>query len=139
MTWEVWYAISCIIRSYNKATGTTYVYESQSYRDPITKRPKSHRRCIGKIDPETNEIVPTGKRGRRKKESASVAERDEQAERGSDLHVELDEVNTVLQNEQVKNKELSDEVRKLRYQMKQIETAMESVAKAVDRVLGIFK
>lgn len=57
-----------IIKQYHKDTDTTYVYESTSYWDPDKKQSRSKRKCIGKIDPATGEIVPTGKRGRKKKE-----------------------------------------------------------------------
>lgn len=55
-----------IIKQYHKDTNTTYVYESISYWDAEKQQSRSKRRVIGKLDPETGEIVPTGKRGRRK-------------------------------------------------------------------------
>lgn len=55
------------IRQYHKDTDTTYVYESESYWDPEKKQSRSRRRVIGKIDPATGEIIPTGKRGRKPK------------------------------------------------------------------------
>ena len=55
-----------IVKIHNKARGVTYVYESHSYWDKELKQPRSNRKLIGKVDPETGEIVPTGKRGRRK-------------------------------------------------------------------------
>ena len=131
--------MSCIVRSYNKANNTTYVYESCSYRDPVSKKPRSHRRCIGKLDPTTGQVIPTGKRGRRKKETPPAAESNVENEHGKSSTPELAEVTTRLQDEQAKNKALSDEVRQLRHQMKQIETAMESLAKAVDKILAICK
>ena len=54
-----------IIKQYHKDTDTTYVYESISYWDEEKKQSRSKRRVIGKLDPVTGEIVPTGKRGRR--------------------------------------------------------------------------
>lgn len=57
-----------IVKQYHAASDTTYVYESENYWDPVKKQGRSRRKCIGKIDPETGEIVPTGKRGRKKKE-----------------------------------------------------------------------
>ncbi len=56
-----------IIKLYNKARDVTYVYESFSYWDKDKKQPRSKRKLIGKIDPATGEVVPTGQRGRRKK------------------------------------------------------------------------
>ena len=60
-----------IVKQYHKDTDTTYVYESISYWDAEKGQSRSKRRVIGKIDPETGEIVPTGRRGRTKKEDAS--------------------------------------------------------------------
>ena len=55
-------------RAYNKKTGVTYVYEVlENYWDPELKQPRNKRRLIGKIDPITNEVVPTGRKGPQKK------------------------------------------------------------------------
>lgn len=52
-----------ISRSYNKQNNTTYVYEViENYWDKEKKQPRSKRKLIGKIDPETGEIVPTASR-----------------------------------------------------------------------------
>ena len=59
-----------IIKQYHKDTDTTYVYESISYWDEEKKQSRSKRRVIGKLDPETGEIIPTGKSGRKKGTSA---------------------------------------------------------------------
>ena len=60
-----------IIKQYHKDTDTTYVYESVSYWDEEKKQSRSKRRVIGKLDPETGEIVPTGRRGRRPKDASA--------------------------------------------------------------------
>ena len=70
-----------IIRQYHKDTDTTYVYESISYWDAEKQQSRSKRRLLGKVDPQTGEIIPTGKRGRKKKEAAPA----EQAPAAQDL------------------------------------------------------
>lgn len=60
--------MSCIIKSLDKRTGITYVYESTSYWDKEKKQPRSKRVLIGKVDPKTGETVPTDGRGNRRKE-----------------------------------------------------------------------
>ena len=50
-----------IVKVHNKARNITYVYESISYWDKELKQPRSHRKLIGRIDPETGDIVPTGR------------------------------------------------------------------------------
>lgn len=59
---------TAIIDVRNKERGVTYVYESHSYWDKEKKQPRSHRKLIGRRDPETGEIVPT--RARRKGDGA---------------------------------------------------------------------
>ena len=60
------------VSQYNKKTDTTYIYESESYYDPDKKQSRSRRKLIGKIDKETGEIVPTGKRGPKKKSGSQA-------------------------------------------------------------------
>ena len=55
-------------RAHNKKTGVTYVYEVlDNHWDPQLRQARNKRRLIGKIDPITNEIVPTGRKGPQKK------------------------------------------------------------------------
>ena len=58
-----------IVKQYHADTDTTYVYSSEYYWDPEKKQSRSKRHVIGKIDRETGEIVPTGKRKGRPKKS----------------------------------------------------------------------
>ena len=53
-----------IVYQTDRKTGIKYAYESTSYWDKEKKQPRSRRKYIGKVDPETGEIVPNGKRGR---------------------------------------------------------------------------
>lgn len=43
----------------NKETGVTYVYETNSYWDKEKKQPRNTKVCIGKLDPETGEVIPS--------------------------------------------------------------------------------
>ena len=55
-------------RAHNKKTGVTYVYEVlDNHWDPQLRQARNKRRLIGKIDPITNEIIPTGRKGPQKK------------------------------------------------------------------------
>jgi hypothetical protein len=56
--------MAAIVYQTNKKTGVTYVYESVSYWDKEKKQSRARRKCIGKLDPETKEIIPTRKRTR---------------------------------------------------------------------------
>ena len=69
--------MACIIYQTNKKTGIKYAYRSESYRDPETKKPKSRRTYLGRVDPVTNEIISkanTGKRNRSPVVDGSVSE-----------------------------------------------------------------
>jgi len=59
-----------LVRNTNKKTGVTYVYESESYWDKEKQQARSKRKLIGKVDPETGEIIPTGKHGRKPSQPA---------------------------------------------------------------------
>lgn len=43
----------------NKKTGITYVYENQPYWDKDKQQSRAKRTLIGKLDPQTGELVPT--------------------------------------------------------------------------------
>ena len=59
-----------IIHQYDKRSGLTYAYESHSYWDKEKKMSRAKRTLIGRVDPDTGEIVPTD--GRCKKDKAKV-------------------------------------------------------------------
>ena len=59
-----------IIKQHDKRSGITYAYESHSYWDPEKKMSRAKRKLIGRVDPETGEILPTD--GRNKKTRASA-------------------------------------------------------------------
>ena len=67
-----------IIKQYHKDTDTTYVYDSVSYWDAEKGQSRSKRKLLGKLDPASGELIPTGQRGRKKKERS--AEDPEQVE-----------------------------------------------------------
>ena len=60
-----------IVRQFNKKTQTTYVYSSTSYYRPDKKRCYTKRKLLGKIDPSTGQVVPTGPRGKHKNNQPS--------------------------------------------------------------------
>ena len=54
-----------LVTQTDKRTGITYAYETQYYWDKEKQQSRAKRVCVGKVDPVTNEIIPT--RGRSKK------------------------------------------------------------------------
>ena len=61
-----------IIKQYDKRSGITYVYESHSFWDPDKKMTRAKRTLIGRLNPDTGEVVPTD--GRNRKTKATPAE-----------------------------------------------------------------
>lgn len=59
--------MSCIVYQIDKKSGVKYAYESISYWDKEKKQPRSKRKYLGRVDPETGEIISS----RRKKTSAT--------------------------------------------------------------------
>ena len=53
-----------IIKQFDKRSGITYAYDSKSYYDKEKKCSKAKRTLIGKLDPETGEIIPTDGRNK---------------------------------------------------------------------------
>ena len=51
--------MACIVYQTDKKTGTKFAYESVSYWDKEKKQPRSKRKYLGKVDPETGEIIPS--------------------------------------------------------------------------------
>lgn len=61
-----------IIYQHDKRSGITYAYDSKSYWDKEKKTTRAKRTLIGRLDPETGEIVPTDGRGRKDKLKAET-------------------------------------------------------------------
>ena len=57
-----------IVKSYSKQN-KSYFYEQDYKQNPELGRPEGTRKLIGKLDPETGKMIPTGKRGRPKKQA----------------------------------------------------------------------
>ena len=55
-----------LVKLKDKRTGTTYIYESESYWDKEKKQPRSRRKLIGKLDEETGGDRPHRKKRKEK-------------------------------------------------------------------------
>ena len=60
--------MAAIVYQTNKKTGITYAYESVSYWNKEKQQSRAKRKCIGKVDPSTGQIIPT----RKKKQNVST-------------------------------------------------------------------
>lgn len=63
--------MTSIVYQIDKKTGAKYAFESVSYWDKDKKQPRSKRRYLGKVDPETGEIIPSRGRTVHSEEKAS--------------------------------------------------------------------
>lgn len=111
------------IVKYKNQSGVMYAYEATSQYDPITKQSRPIRKYLGRVDPETGEIVPTtGKRGRPPKsgsESSSVdhsvlpPEQSELIRRLSETETEISELRAKNQELVIENHRLKEFLSKL--------------------------
>ena len=125
-----------LIKQYHRDTNTTYVYSSESYWDPEKKQSRSRRKVVGKIDPETGEMVPTGKRGRKKKAAPDTG-----ADTGrlSDLYEKAGRTAAAREQEildlRSDIKALKEEISVLRSQNKALRNAIEKINSIIGGVL----
>ena len=50
--------MASIIYQTNRKTGAKYAYSQESYWDKSKGQPRSRRTYLGRVDPETGEIIP---------------------------------------------------------------------------------
>lgn len=62
--------MASIVYQTDKRSGLTYAYESAPYWDKEKKQSRAKRTLIGRVHPETRDIIPTDGRGRSKKPSS---------------------------------------------------------------------
>lgn len=97
-----------IVKYKNKKSGTTYVYESESYWDKEKKQPRSRRKLIGKLDDVTGEIIPTGKSGRRR-EFSELEDKSLDPEPITEFLRTLEEKNALIRDLKAENRALKKE------------------------------
>ena len=88
--------MSCIVYQTDKRTGIKYAYESFSYWDKDKQQPRSKRKYIGRVDPETNEIIHTQNKGK-KTNVPSAADKKELSRLYDEVRSKDQEI-SVLQN-----------------------------------------
>ena len=110
-----------IIKQYHADTDTTYVYSSEYYWDPEKKQSRSKRRVIGKIDPETGEVVPTGKkRGRPRKSGPEDADPASSSQPGAPGNIQVpDQKDQVIRELKLALGQKDEQIRSLERQNSQ--------------------
>lgn len=109
-----------IVRYTNKKTGTVTLYESTSHYDPETKQSRPIRKYLGKLDPETGELIPSKKRKKKEEQPPSGS---------SDLKLRnaLQEKTRDCMEKEIRIRELEEELVKLRSSMSRIAIASRSI------------
>ena len=107
-------------------SGVVYVYKSFSYWDKELKQGRSHRKLIGKLDPDTQQIVPTGKRGPHGKRKEADTAAQAVTLQKSTREQELEETVTMLRK---KNDQLE-------YQLKVLRTNLGGALQQLQRCLN---
>ena len=115
-----------IVKSKNKKTGITYVYESESYWDPEKKQPRNNRKLIGKLD-EAGNIVPTGGRGRKRKTEDPVDTRKQKLQ--DDLEASLAYYQNRSRELDTQNALLQNQVRKLEKEKNELLSSLADIMK----------
>ena len=113
-----------IVKGYSKQNDTTYFYEQDYKWNPVTKRPEGTRKLIGKLDPSTGKMIPTGRKGRPKKDSGASASGKEDM-RHARLQGQIDELTRRVQD-------LSSENDDLKLQVKRYEKKIQAIVKAIN-------
>ncbi len=118
--------MASIVYRTNKETGTVYAYSSESYRDPVTKKPRNKRTYLGRIDPETQRIVPKAEKGKRNRSKLGSVNLEDKvlpvdvADVIARQRAEIDQLNRTI-------KELEEETRQTKKALAKIRDAMSMI------------
>lgn len=107
--------MSCIVYQVNKKTGIKYAYESVSYWDKDLQQPRSKRKYIGRVDPETGEVI--NERKNKSKSSgnpSSEKELERLQKRINDMEETITTLNSEIKSLREKNRVLENKIRKVR-------------------------
>ena len=100
-----------ITKSFNKHTQTYYVYDTSYVWDEAKQKKVQKRQCIGKWDPVTEKIIPTGKRGRPSRFDANIGQTEKTSNRpgGDSRNLQLAKLfNSIATNLNIIQSVLSD-------------------------------
>lgn len=124
--------MSTIIKQLNKKSGVVYCYESESYWVPGVG-PRSRRRCIGRLDPDTGEIVPTGRSGPRKQSQDATSSATQGQDQVSALKAELlrsaeriQQLEQSLAEQVAQNRQLAEQMAKVKVRLEKVLIAFDN-------------
>ena len=119
--------MSCIVYITNKKTNTKYAYRSESYRDPETKQPKSRRTYLGRVDPDTNEIIPKAEKGKRNRNPIGID--------ASPVPVQFSE--NVVPKKSINLDELQRQVELLQKQQDELKSKIKSIDISISNIYSL--
>ena len=103
------------IVKYKNQSGQVYAYEQTSYWDPEKRQSRSKRKLLGRVDPDTGEIIPTEKRrGRPKKSEGSKTADDDLSVKYEAVLSQLQQLQETVTALSSDNKRLLEENRRYR-------------------------
>lgn len=97
-----------IVYQHDKRCGITYAYESYSSWDNEAKKKRFKRKLIGRVDPDTGEIVPTDGRRRHKQGKIKKA-----SDNDPDYKVLYEKLELKCASQEILIKSLQKEISKL--------------------------
>ena len=116
--------MSCIVYQTDHKTGVKYAYESVSYWDKEKKQPRSKRKYIGRVDPETGEII-------KKKEPGAHS-----GDAGERLTKELSELRDRLKEKDQTIAYLKAEIKQKEGENKKLQRTIKSISKLISEELN---
>ena len=90
------YLYMAIVYQHDKRHNVTYVYYSESYYDKEKKQSRSKRTLIGRLDPESKEIVPVRKSKRSKPLPIDILDQLDKENQKEEIHEPSNDQITVL-------------------------------------------
>ncbi|MCC8100989.1 MAG: hypothetical protein LIP11_01585 [Clostridiales bacterium] len=113
-----------ITKSYSKHTGIYYAYDTTYEWDEERQKKVQHKRCIGKYDPITGEIIPNGKVGR---PSGTVC----QPQNGEESKPQISSYNKIDVGA------LADHCEKIEYMLSQLSSEIHDLKDEIGRIKAL--
>ena len=101
------------------------------------KQARSRRKVIGKLDPVTGEIIPTGKRGRKKKE-ATVTEKTDGIAEDHQLSLLYEDAKRTLDRQDQVILSQKEEIRDLKEKLAKAESRNRSLQQALKKIHSVM-
>jgi hypothetical protein len=125
------------IVKYKNQSGVVYAYDQTSVYDPVKKQSRPVRKYLGRVDPETGEIISTaGRRGRPPKKEGDEKSASETVEKDykklfEDKCREFESLEKKLLKEKQENQKLTERISVLRQSLSDIKNLVAAMEKSL--------